>query len=50
MTAQTNQDASRPFCARTERMRDLLIVSSFGFWAVILGFAPVLAFYLVMRS
>jgi hypothetical protein len=50
MTTQTIKNASRPFCARTERIGDLLIVSSFGFWAVMLGLAPVLAFRLVMGS
>ena len=29
--------------ARTETVRDLMIVSSFGFWAFLLGLAPVLA-------
>jgi hypothetical protein len=27
-----------------ERKRDFLIVSSFGLWAMLLGFSPVLAF------
>ena len=35
---------------RSERMQDLLIVSSFGLWAVLLGLAPVLVFGLLMRS
>jgi hypothetical protein len=29
--------------ARIETFRDLLIVSSFGFWAFMLGLAPVIA-------
>jgi hypothetical protein len=29
--------------ARIETARDLLIVSTFGFWAFTLGFAPVIA-------
>jgi hypothetical protein len=29
--------------ARIETARDLLIVSTFGFWAFLLGFAPMLA-------
>ena len=29
--------------ARVETARDLLIVSTFGFWAFVLGFAPVIA-------
>jgi hypothetical protein len=47
MTTRTIQEASLPFCARTERMHDLLIVSSFAFWAVLLGLAPALAFRLL---
>jgi hypothetical protein len=31
-------------------MQDLLIVSSFGLWAVLLGLAPVLVFHLLMKT
>jgi hypothetical protein len=41
------RNASRPVSGRTERMQDLLIVSSFGLWAVLLGLAPVLAYRLL---
>jgi len=30
-----------------ETIRDLLVVSTFGFWAVLLGFAPVAAIHLL---
>lgn len=30
-----------------ETMRDLLMVSTFGFWAVLLGFVPVAAIHLL---
>jgi hypothetical protein len=36
--------------ARAETVQDLLMVSSFGFWAVLLGLVPVLAFHELMRS
>jgi hypothetical protein len=36
--------------ARADRLQDLLMLSSFGFWAVLLGFAPVLAFHSLMGS
>ena len=36
--------------ARAEIVRDLLMVSSFGFWAVLLGLVPVLAINVLMRS
>jgi hypothetical protein len=42
MTAQTNN------CARAEKLRDLLMVSSFGFWAMLLGFGPVVAYHSLM--
>jgi hypothetical protein len=35
--------AGNPNSTRAERMRDLLMISSFGFWAVLLGLMPVLA-------
>jgi len=34
--------------ARAERLQDLLMLSSFGFWAVLLGFAPVFAYHSLM--
>jgi hypothetical protein len=42
MTTQTRN------CARAEKLRDLLMLSSFGFWTVLLGFAPVLAYHALM--
>jgi hypothetical protein len=44
MTNQANNSA------RSEKLQDLLMLSSFGFWAVLLGFAPVLAFHSLMGS
>jgi hypothetical protein len=34
--------------ARGERLQDLLMLSSFGFWAVLLGYVPVLAYHSLM--
>jgi hypothetical protein len=45
MTARTIRNA-----ANAEAVRDLLLVSSFGLWAMLLGFVPVVAFHLVMGS
>ena len=42
MTNQANNSA------RNEKLQDLLMVSSFGFWAVLLGLAPVLAYHSLM--
>ena len=50
MTTQTIQDSRYPICERAQKTQDLLLVSSFGLWAALLGFAPVLAFRLLMAS
>jgi hypothetical protein len=42
MTIQTDNSA------RGEKLQDLLMLSSFGFWAVLLGFAPVVAYHSLM--
>jgi hypothetical protein len=48
MTTQTIENANDPVCACSGQMRDLLVVLSFGLWAVLLGLVPALAFRLVM--
>jgi len=48
MTTQTIRDASNLASARAEAVQDLLLVSSFGLWAMLLGFAPVLTYRLLM--
>jgi hypothetical protein len=50
MTNRTIQDAGKLAAARAEAVQDLLLVSSFGLWAVLLGLAPVLGFRLLMGS
>ena len=30
---------------RNERVQELLMIASFGFWATLLGFAPVFVFH-----
>jgi hypothetical protein len=50
MTTQTIQNAGQQAAARAEAVQDLLLVSSFGLWAMLLGFAPVLAFRLLAGS
>jgi len=50
MRARTSQNAGYPTSARSEAVQDLLLVSSFGLWAALLGLAPVLAFRLLMGS
>jgi hypothetical protein len=43
MTTRTNQNARDPISERAEMMRNLVLASSFGLWAVPLGLTPVLA-------
>lgn len=50
MTTQTIRDAGNPASARAEAVQDLLLVASFGLWAMLLGVAPVLALHLVTGS
>jgi hypothetical protein len=42
MTNQANKSAL------VEKLQDVLMLSSFGFWAVLLGFMPVLAYHSLM--
>jgi hypothetical protein len=50
MTTQITQHASSPIAGRSQGMQDVLLVSSFGLWAMLLGLAPVLAFRLLIGS
>jgi hypothetical protein len=50
MTTRTIQDSGYPTSARTEKMQNFLLVSSFGLWAALLGLSPVLAFHLLLGS
>ncbi|QWG24334.1 hypothetical protein KMZ93_05310 [Bradyrhizobium sediminis] len=48
MTTQAITNAKYPICERAQRMQDVLLVSSFGLWAAVLGLTPVLAYRLLM--
>jgi hypothetical protein len=50
MSTQAIQKDNCLICQRAERIQDVLLVSSFGLWAAVLGFLPVLAFGLLMGS
>ena len=50
MTTQSIPNARYPICERAQRMQDILLVSSFGLWAAVLGLSPVLAFHALMGS
>jgi hypothetical protein len=47
MRTQTSQNRQS---ARAERMQDFLMLSSFGFWTMLLGFAPVFALHSLVGS
>jgi hypothetical protein len=50
MADQITRNKKYPSSVWSERMQDLLLVSSFGLWAMLLGLSPVLAFHLLMGS
>ena len=49
MTTQTMRSRYL-YSERAEKVHDLLLVSSFGLWAVLIGMSPVLAFHMLMAS
>ena len=40
-TMTTNHNSKFPVCERVQRVHDVLMVSSFALWAMVLGFMPV---------
>ena len=50
MTAQSIRDTANLALARGEAVQDLLLVSSFGVWAMLLGLAPVVLFRVLTGS
>lgn len=47
MTTQIAENKRYPSSEWAQRKQDLLLVSAFGLWAVLLGLSPVLAFHLL---
>lgn len=47
MNTQSIRNAKYPSCKWMQLMQDILLVSSFGLWASILGLSPVLAFHML---
>jgi hypothetical protein len=37
-----------PNCERAQRIHDVLLVSSFAAWAMLLGFAPIMTYRMLM--
>ena len=50
MTTGIMQNKRYPNSAWAERKQDLLLVSSFGLWAALLGLSPILALRLLIGS
>jgi hypothetical protein len=50
MSTQTIQNARHPILDSAQRTRDVLLVSSFGLWAALIGLVPALAFRMLMGS
>jgi hypothetical protein len=48
MTNQITHDSKYPTCERVQRMHDVLLVSSFALWAMLIGFVPVMTYRLLM--
>ena len=44
------QNARHRIFDRAQRAQDVLLVSSFGLWAMLIGFSPVLAFRLLIAN
>jgi hypothetical protein len=47
MTTPPIQNAGAPASGQRQTLQDLMLVSSFGLWAVLLGLTPVLALHLL---
>ncbi len=50
MTTGIIQNKRRANSAWTEMKQDFLLVSSFGLWAALLGFSPILALHFLTGS
>jgi hypothetical protein len=44
----THHNPKFPTCARAHRLNDILMVSSFALWAMVIGFAPVFTYRLLV--
>ena len=50
MTTQARRNFRYPACRRIQAMQDVLLVTSFGLWAAVLGLAPVLAYRMLLGA
>jgi hypothetical protein len=45
---KTTHNPKFPICERAQRIHDVLMVSSFALWAMVLGFAPVFTYRMLV--
>jgi len=48
MKFEITSDRRYPACERVQRMHDVFLVSSFALWAMLIGFAPVMTWRLLL--
>jgi hypothetical protein len=48
MTDHTSDNWKYPTSERVQRMQDVLLVSSFALWAMLIGLAPIMTYRLLM--
>ena len=48
MTDHIAPNSKFPICERAQRIHDVLLVSSFALWAMLIGFAPVMTYRLLV--
>ena len=48
MTDHASDNWKFPTCEYVQRMQDVMLVSSFALWAMLIGFAPVMTWRLLM--
>jgi hypothetical protein len=48
MSDDIKPNSKFPTCEHAQRMHDVLLVSSFAVWAMLIGFAPVMTYRLLM--
>jgi hypothetical protein len=48
MTTEISHNPKYPICEHAQRMHDVLLVSSFAVWSMLIGFTPVMTYRLLV--
>jgi hypothetical protein len=48
MNIEITQNSKYPTCERAQRIHDVLLVSSFALWAMLIGVVPVMTYRLLV--